>query len=62
MHRGIRVKPTKAGMYSINCFPKWAVWEWCLIAEYESKLCLYRETIEYFHKHNIELSRKIRKL
>jgi len=49
-------------MYSINCFPKWAEREWFLIAEYESKLCLYRETIKYFHKQNIELSRKIRKL
>lgn len=56
MHRGIRVKPTKAGMYLINCFPKWAEWERCLIAEYESKLCLYRETIKCFHKQNIELS------
>ena len=62
MHRGIRVQPTKAAMYSISCFPKCAEWEWQLITEYESKLCLYRESLEYFHKHNIELSRKLRKL
>ncbi|MDU5385549.1 MAG: conjugative transfer protein MobI(A/C), partial [Blautia producta] len=62
MHRAIRVKPLKAGMYSINCFPKCTEWEWRLIFEYESKFCLYRESLEYFHKYNIELSRKIRKL
>lgn len=62
MYRGIRVRPTKAGMFSSNCFPKCAEWEWHLITEYESKLCLYRESLEYFHKYNIELSRKLRKL
>ena len=62
MHRGIRVQPTKAGLYSIRCFPKSAEWEWLLITEYESKLCLYRESLEYFNKKKIELSRKLRKL
>jgi len=62
MHRGIRVQPTKAGLYSISCFSKSAEWEWLLISEFESKLSLYRESLEYFHKHNIELSRKLRKL